>query len=83
MKRYNSVALLAFTVEHDSDEEITEAEFWAGLERRIALLKTEPDGLEQACGSDWYDTCVNEYDDDGNPTQWHPDEIRAASVVAD
>jgi len=72
MKKYNSVALIAFTVEHDDFDEPTEEELKAGFERRLRLLLEEPEypftfDYMNAVGGDISDTCENEYDDDGNP----------------
>lgn len=59
MKKWNSAATLCFSVEHDDKDNITEEEFRAALFRRVADLLQEPDGLEQACGSDFFDTQDN------------------------
>jgi hypothetical protein len=68
MKKYNSVALIAFTVEHDDFDEPTEEELKAGFKRRMSLLDSEgPEGYTQAVGGDISDTCENMYDDEGNP----------------
>jgi len=57
MKKYNSVALIAFTVEHDDEKEPTAEELRAGLARRMKLLDSEGDeGYVEAVGGDITDT---------------------------
>lgn len=73
-KNWNSVAILAFSVEHDDKEHITEEEFRAALLRRVTELLNETDGLEQACGSDFFDT-VDNFDESSYPEFLKPQAI--------
>lgn len=49
--KYNHAFDIAFTVETDNDgEAVTAAELFAGLEARIAALRSNPDEIIEACG---------------------------------
>ena len=60
MKRYTSAATLCFSVEHNDEHEITNMEFYDAIQKRISELHEQPDGFEQACDCDWFDTRDNE-----------------------
>ena len=66
-KKYNSVAVIAFSFEHDDYDVPTEEELRAGFEKRCRDLLAEPENpFTNAVGGDISDTCENLYDDDGN-----------------
>jgi hypothetical protein len=67
LKKYNSVAVIAFSFEHDDYDEPTEEELRAGFAKRFYDLMNEPENpITNAVSGDISDTCENLYDEDGN-----------------
>lgn len=59
MKKYNHAVEIAFTIDSDNDgDNVTEEEYIAGLEKRLADLKSRKGEALEACGI--YDTYENE-----------------------
>jgi len=58
-KKHNSVATIAFTVQHDDPEYVPDAEYLRALLTRIGEV-AQLGEWQEACGTDFYDTQLNE-----------------------
>ena len=65
-KKYNSMAVWAFEVDHDDFDDVTEEELRAGFEQRLKEIKEYDMPLTRSVGGDISDTHTISYDDDGN-----------------
>jgi len=74
LPKFNSMALVAFTVEHDDFDDVTEDELKKGLLRRVGILMHESKHgrtpITDAVGGDITDTNPSEGDDPIDSVLW-------------